>query len=227
MQVKQGQVIVRAPNFIKADFINAFIKEKSAWLKNKIVAQQQAQANHFDFRNGSEVFLFGNKVDLVIRTGQKGQVFFEQNIHNSQQNYLIVIISERNKERLTDVDVLSKQVKKQLESYFKEQAQNYIFPRLAELTKQTSLTPKQIKIRQYRARWGSCNSRQEISFNYLLMMAPPWVIDYVIIHELCHLKHLNHSTNFWQLVAKHCPYYQDAKRWLSTHQSGLVWQLPC
>lgn len=190
------------------------------------MAQQQAQANHFDFRHGSEVFLFGNKVDLVIRTGQKGQVFSEQNIHNSQQNYLIVIISERNKERLTDVKFLSKQVKKQLESYFKEQAQNYIFPRLAELTKQTSLTPKQIKIRQYRARWGSCNSRQEVSFNYLLMMAPPWVIDYVIIHELCHLKHLNHSTSFWQLVAKHCPYYQDAKRWLSTHQSDLAWQLP-
>ena len=83
-----------------------------------------------------------------------------------------------------------------------------------------------MNIRQYSARWGSCNNRKEISFNYLLMMAPPWVIDYVVIHELCHLTHLNHSQHFWQLVIKHCAYFQEAKQWLKHHQTELIWQLP-
>lgn len=235
MQVKQGQVIVRAPTFVKEAFINAFIQEKSVWLKNRIVAQQQAQEKCFDFGHGSEVFLLGDKVNLVIRTGKKGQVFTEPaideltelNKHDNQKDSLVVVINERNKERLIETKTLPKQVKKQLESYFKVEAQNYISTRLVSLSAQTSLVPKQIKIKQYRARWGSCNNRQEVSFNYLLMMAPPSVIDYVIVHELCHLIHLNHSTDFWQLVGKHCPYYQEAKQWLSSHQNDLVWQLPC
>ena len=85
------------------------------------------------------------------------------------------------------------------------------------------LTPSKIKIRQYKARWGSCNSRKEVSLNYLLMMAPLWVIDYVIIHELCHLVHMNHSSQFWALVKLHCPDYNTAKQWLITHQKDLHW----
>ena len=117
MQVKQGQVIVRAPIFVKEAFINAFIKEKSVWLKSKIVAQQQAQASHFDFRHGSEILLFGNKVNLVIRSGKKGQVFSGHNINDSQKSCLTVIINARNAEGLIDAGTFSKQVKKQLEFY--------------------------------------------------------------------------------------------------------------
>ena len=226
MQVKQGKIIVRAPDFVKDAFIETFLQEKSAWLKSKISAQQQVINKYFDFSHGSQVLLLGKKVKLKICDGKKGRVFTEVDKDGNRQTHLTVVISERHRIKLTDIDTFSQQVKKQLESYFKEQAEYYISTRLKALSKQTYLTPKQIKIRRYRARWGSCNSHKELSFNYLLIMTPTWVIDYVIIHELCHLKHLNHSTDFWQLVAKYCPYYQDAKQWLSSNQSDLVWQLP-
>jgi len=227
LQVKQGQVIVRAPDFVKKAVINDFIRDKSVWLKSKILAQQQAQTNHFDFSHGSEILLLGKKVKLAICFGRKAQVYSETNENDNQKTWLYVVINERNKAKLNDSDAVSKQVKKQLESYFKVQAQNYIFPRLTALSEQTLLSPKTIQVRQYPARWGSCNNREEVSFNYLLIMTPPWVIDYVIVHELCHLKHLNHSIDFWRLVAKHYPSYQDAKQWLSNHRNDLVWQLPC
>jgi predicted metal-dependent hydrolase len=224
--VKQGQIIVRAPDFVKKAVINAFIQEKSLWLQSKIIAQQQAQTHHFDFSHGSETFLLGKKAKLVVGYGNKNQVFSESSKDGSEQTCLVVIINERHRVKLAAVGALAKQVKKQLELYFKAQAQRYICTRLVTFSEQTLLIPKQVKIRLYRARWGSCNSRKEVSFNYLLMMTPLWVIDYVIVHELCHLRHLNHSTDFWKLVAKHYPRYQEAKKWLVNHQNALVWQLP-
>jgi predicted metal-dependent hydrolase len=115
------------------------------------------------------------------------------------------------------------QVKKQLEQYFIAQAQLYIPTRLNILSELVDLFPVSYKIRQYKSRWGSCNNRQELSFNYLLMMSPDWVVDYVIIHELCHLKHLNHSADFWLLVEKFSPEFKLAKRWLHDRQIELQW----
>lgn len=182
--------------------------------------------NYFDFSYGAEFFLLGKKAKLVISYGRKNVVFSETEKHGDEQTFITVVISERSRKQIAKAEDLASHIKKQLESYFKGIAQDYILPRMAELSEFVSLTPEQVKIRQYRARWGSCNSRKEVSFNYLLMMAPMWVVDYVIVHELCHLKHLNHSKAFWQLVAQHYPDYQDAKHWLNIHQNELVWNLP-
>ena len=117
-------------------------------------------------------------------------------------------------------------VKNQLECYFAQQARVIILPKVRAYSALTKHTPTSIKIRQYRARWGSCNNKGELSFNYLLVMLPEYVIDYVIVHELCHLTHLNHSKAFWQLVAQHFPEYVKAKQWIKEHQSALHWNSP-
>ena len=97
---------------------------------------------------------------------------------------------------------------------------------MATYAQLTSLKPLRIKIRRYSSRWGSCNSRGELSFNTLLMMLPIEVINYVVVHELCHLQHLNHSKEFWQLVAQYIPHYNQATQWVKTNQSTLLWRLP-
>lgn len=226
LQVKSGQVIIRAPYFVTRAFIDAFVQEKSAWLRTKIFAQQQRQVNHFDFSHGSELLWLGNKVILLIYFGDKSQVYGQISQDCKEQSSLTVVIPKNDSVKLVTASAMAQRVKKQLESYFAEQAANYLLTRLDELSEQTLLIPKQVKIRQYRARWGSCNSRKEVSFNYLLMMVPPWVFDYVIVHELCHLKHLNHSKDFWQLVVRFYPLYQQAKNWLNENQADLLWQLP-
>jgi len=247
LQVKLGQVIVRAPYYVTSAFINTFVQQRSAWLRTK-VSEQQTQLNFCDFSHGSNLLFLGEELTLKVSSAKQPTVFITDDLETpcSANNFLKsnslasqiessnfnpptakslnVVISERVAAKLVGPVARGQQVKKQLESYFKQQAELLINERLSLISKQITLTPTKINIRQYSARWGSCNNRGEVSFNYLLMMTPLAVIDYVIVHELCHLEYLNHSRDFWQLVEQHSPNYQLAKKWLSDHQPQLYWK---
>ena len=144
---------------------------------------------------------------------------------NGDQELTIVLPARIQQKMLNEVQ-LAVVVKKHIEHFFKQQEQKFILPKVEHYSTLTQLIPTSIKIRQYRARWGSCNNRGELSFNYLLMMLPKHVIDYVVAHEVCHLRYLNHSTTFWQLVAKYFPDHIDAKKWIKANQSALLWRTP-
>ena len=225
LQVRHGQVLVRAPYSVDEKFISNIIHNKSAWLKAKIAQQSQADNLCCNFTQGSTLFLFGQLVTLNIIFAKQACTELTDDDINSQQ-VLTIVLAERNKKKFNDKELLAKAVKKHIEQYFKQQAENVIPLKVGRYSQLTSLMPTSIQIRQYRARWGSCNNRGELSFNYLLMMLPTYVIDYVIVHELCHLQHLNHSQEFWQLVAKHFPQYAEAKQWIKINQSALLWRLP-
>ena len=79
-----------------------------------------------------------------------------------------------------------------------------------------------MKIRSYRARWGSCNEKGDISLNWKLIMLPESVIDYVLIHELVHVLRHDHSKLFWNLVEKKCPNYKEEKKWLKENGGSLI-----
>lgn len=79
-----------------------------------------------------------------------------------------------------------------------------------------------ISIRSQISRWGSCSAKGNLNFNCLLMLCPKEVLDYVVIHELCHLKEMNHSKQFWSLVEHFCPDYNRFKKWLKEHGSVLI-----
>ncbi len=227
LQVRFGQVFVRAPLYLDEQFINSFIKKKEAWLQAKIIEQNQTTNLCCDFTQGSKLFLFGRLVSLNIvftSSVKKTTVYLSPLIEDKQK--LVVDFPTSSLQKLADKSKLIIAVKKRIESYLKEQAQHIIQPRVEHYAQLTQLMPTAIKIRQYRARWGSCNNRGELSFNYLLMMLPMNVIDYVIVHELCHLRHLNHSKHFWQLVAQHFPDFIEAKQWIKSNQSALHWRAP-
>ena len=87
-------------------------------------------------------------------------------------------------------------------------------PRLRELADRHGLSVARVSIRNQQWRWGSCSPNGHICLNWRLVTMPPWVRDYVLIHELMHLRRLDHSPKFWKLVAAACPAYQDARAWL-------------
>lgn len=224
LQVRHGEVLVRAPYCVDETYIITLIQKKSAWLKAKIAQQSHIDDSRCDFSHGSTLFLFGHLVTLDITFAKQARSFLAEGVNNQQ--VLHIVLAERNRKKLSNNLLLATAVKKQIEKYFKQQAEELIPRKVTFYSQLTSLKPTSIKIRQYRARWGSCNNRGELSFNYLLMMLPTHVIDYVVIHELCHLQHLNHSKEFWQLVARYFPNYMQAKQWIKTNQSSLLWQLP-
>lgn len=99
---------------------------------------------------------------------------------------------------------------------YKNEAAVYLVERCKFLSQELKLIPSQVKVQTAHTRWGSCNSRGMINLNWKLMLFSPSLIDYVIIHELCHLKHMNHSENFWSLVKSFYPHYDQAQEYFKT-----------
>lgn len=109
-----------------------------------------------------------------------------------------------------------------LEKKYRQIAKRYIPERVAYFQQFTGGTYNTIAIREQKTRWGSCSSNGTLSFHWRLMMAPPHVLDYVVVHELCHLTHMNHSKAFWELVEKVMPDYKLYRNWLKEHGEELA-----
>jgi predicted metal-dependent hydrolase len=219
LEVKNGEVIVRAPSYLSKVEIEQFIKRKSSWLKDKLdLHKNRPEIAKLNFVQGDTLYILGERKTLNVRYGKKNEVI-------NQADNIFVVLSFRSVE--SDCSEYHKKqpllVKKQLELWFKQQLLSYLEGRLPLFSEQVGLYFKSYKVRQYKSRWGSCNNKGELSFNYLLMMTPDYVIDYVIVHELCHLKHFNHSRDFWQLVDRHYPNYLSAKAWLKGNNQYLIW----
>jgi predicted metal-dependent hydrolase len=85
-----------------------------------------------------------------------------------------------------------------------------------------NLQPRSINIRNQKSRWGSCGIHNDLQLNWLLILAPAEIFEYVLVHEICHIRHKNHSADFWRLVAAHLPDYRQRRAWLKTHGAGLM-----
>ncbi|NQZ31994.1 MAG: M48 family metallopeptidase [Oceanospirillaceae bacterium] len=209
IQIKKGAVRVLAPQQFPEAEILRFLAEKQVWIMQKLQVQTALNSQMEAVKNNA----------MLLCNGVLKNIIIIPSLHFS----LIELPSSIElgiPKRVTPQNQAS-YIKKQLSDWYKQRAWDYLPHRLAQLSTQLSLHPCDVQIKQYKARWGSCNSKGVINLNSLLMMTPDFVIDYVIVHELCHLKHMNHSAQFWALVAKHFPAYKQAKSWLKTHQLQL------
>jgi predicted metal-dependent hydrolase len=109
-----------------------------------------------------------------------------------------------------------------IERWYRRAAEREIAPRLDAATAALGTSYSKLTIRNQRTRWGSCSATGAMSFNWRLLLAPEPVLDYVVWHEACHLRAMDHSTTFWSLVARHCADYEDHRRWLRRHGTTLV-----
>ncbi len=109
-----------------------------------------------------------------------------------------------------------------LERVFKILFSEWVIPKVVDWSGRMDLFPADIQVKHYKARWGSCDAKRRVQFNWRLLFAPEWVAEYVVVHELAHLKHRNHSTSFWQLVEMHFPEYQAAREYLKREGHRLM-----
>ena len=107
-----------------------------------------------------------------------------------------------------------------LKKWYVKQAQQQLLERTMYWAAQIGVNPSRISLRDQKTRWGSCSSRGAISYNWRIIMAPPSVLDYLVVHELCHMLHPNHSSTYWQEVARWLPDFRDLRRWL--RQNGKL-----
>ncbi len=104
---------------------------------------------------------------------------------------------------------------------YKQEARDIIIPRVAEFAEKYGFTYNSVKITSAMTRWGSCTSKKNLNFTYRLALAPDDVRDYVIVHELCHLRQMNHSRKFWNEVASIMPDYKIQEKWLKENGATI------
>ncbi len=109
----------------------------------------------------------------------------------------------------------------EVEGFLMRLARRDLPVRTSELAALHGITIRRVSVRNQRSRWGSCSRRGTISLNWRLVQAPPFVRDYIVLHELAHVKHMNHSNRFWNEVARLCPEYLRAERWLKENSELL------
>lgn len=193
-----GSVMVTTPKDTAKKTIDKFVTKNQDWIAKQRTKLQQLPKPVTD----TTVRLFGQTYQkkLLYAAGEPAGIQLKQNI-------LILNTTAKQTEWGSDADQL-------LCQFLKETAENYITSKTATLSKQMELDYNNITLREQKTRWGSCSSKGNLNFNWRLVHYDKDIINYVIIHELAHLKHLNHSTEFWGLVAKHDPDHQQHRRFL-------------
>lgn len=113
-------------------------------------------------------------------------------------------------------------VRQALVDWMKQQAKRQVEAIVLEYAHKYNLYPRFIRIKVQKSRWGSCGIHNDINLNWVLILAPKKVLEYVVIHEICHIKERNHSAKFWALVERHCPDYQTQRDWLTQNGQSLM-----
>lgn len=119
-------------------------------------------------------------------------------------------------------ELLSAEIRRMVEGWLRAQARRVLNERVRDVCSRHGLSIGAIAIKDTRSRWGSCSVRRNLNFNWRLIMAPPWVIDYLVVHETAHLDEMNHSERFWRLVEQRCPDYRSHEAWLRSCGAALL-----
>lgn len=204
-----GLVTVRAPQYVSKNQIEKTLRKKEKWLIEKL---------HFlnDSKNipikknyvSGEYFMYLGKnyiLDLVINEGLK-----KPEIKLTQHNLIITAPT-----RGEDI------IRQAMEAWYKEMAKQMIEERISYYSKYFNEKVNSIKIKAQKTRWGSCNYKNDLFFNYKLIMSPLSVLDYVVVHEMCHMEHKHHQKSFWNNVASIVPDYNEKRKWLKEHGAKL------
>lgn len=203
IKVHRGEVTVSAPAHASMSEIRAFVAQKTRWITKHLELQRNSlsQQTVVKLGPGADLPFLGEVLRLEATGPAVGVVRLEDRLLIGADPQLY---------------------KPKIARWLAGQAQAYLPGRIKALAPLMNVEPRGFSVRFYKSRWGSCNRRGELQFNWLLMMAPPVVVDYVVVHELAHLRHFNHSPAFWQLVASAMPDYATHRAWLR-QQTLLAW----
>lgn len=204
----EGNVIMRAPMRDSAWRLERFLLDKAPWVLKHLSA---TLASHQPRRYATgEIFPYLGR-DYRLRIVPNGACPHVE-LKNGE---LVAYVSGSSPEEAAS------SAKRSLLAWYVGQATDVLSRRVSTLAQRTCLTPSRLTIRSPVHRWGSCSPKGSVNLNYKLVMAPPEVADYVIIHELCHLKVQNHSRRFWDLVRSFVTDHRVHRKWLRENGRSL------
>ena len=208
IKVDDGLVSVVVPKALDIERIEQLVADKYLWIIQKIALHEESKpASDREFVSGEAYAYLGRNYRLKVVAGAYSPV---------------KLIQGRLVATLPDGAKRSNLVRDAVIRWYKLNALRKIKEKVRRYSKVMDLEPKSIGIKTFKSRWGSCSPKGELDFNWVIVMAPNRVVDYVVIHELCHLKQLDHSPKFWKEVERVMPDYAEHKEWLKVNSGKLV-----
>lgn len=214
----EGEVIVTSPFNIREETLLSIIKKKEKWITNKLqLFRQQESIKDRNFRNGEKLLYLGKELELEINNLNKENHFKidEYNLYDNLVRILdtkVIVYIDDNKENI---------IRELIVKFYRIEAERLLKERTFYYSKIIGVNPNKITIKDQKTIWGSCSSKKNINYSYRIIMAPVDIIDYIVVHELCHLIHMNHSKEYWKSVESILPDYRDRKQWLKLYGNTL------
>lgn len=184
------------------------LRENAVWVVEKIqkydTYREQIPERHFE--EGAMFPYLGEEREVVVERRPSSTV-------------------DEERLRLAKHHVEDTSIKRALETLYRRKARERFEDRAEHFATDMSVEYEKIEVRNQRTKWGSCSTTGTLGLNWRLMMAPPEIVDYVVIHELAHLREPNHTDAFWSFLAEHDPDYQRHANWLEQNGTGLIFSI--
>jgi len=206
LKINHNGLIVHAPTRLSQNELERVLLSKADWIVKKLQAQQENQLEKFIWKDGASLLLLGNTIELSVRLDSVSRAL------EYEPGRISVALPTPNNQTSIARRVLQ---------WYKKQALTDFSRRIALLAAKLGVETPPLFLSSARSRWGSCNSRGEVRLNWRLLQAPPHIVNYVVAHELAHLKEMNHSAKFWATVARIYPDYKTAEKELKTWSAKL------
>lgn len=202
-----------APNKFPNTSIEKILHKKCNWIIKQILHLSTAMANPINksITHGATVLYLGTPHTLIF-TNNHGS---RPTIHLKGDQIIIDIPLINTAQTTSLAESLLKQ-------WYLDSARNILSAKTFLWAAEINVQPQRISIKEQKTRWGSCSSKGNLNYNWRILMAPLEVIDYLVIHELCHLRIPNHSAMFWQEVSKFSPNFKIHRTWLKTNCAMLM-----
>jgi hypothetical protein len=201
LKITADGLVVHAPKRIFAFQLNQILQEKSGWILDKLKARAANRVNAIEWVDGEHLLYLGQDIQLSIVKNRSNKALF------LDANTLIVATPTPDNHAL---------IHRKVVQWYQKQAMADFARRLTILATKLGVPTPPLTLSNAKSRWGSCNSRGEVRLNWRLLQASPSIINYVICHELAHLKQMNHSAKFWAVVESLFSDYKQAENALKT-----------
>ncbi len=206
---RNGVVTVRAPADYTPEQVDAVVDSKRLWIYRNLAEWKDLNASAVarEWVNGETFLYLGRAYRLSLVSGQERPLLLKEGRFCLSRT----VVEQGGTEA----------ARQAFEAYFADKGRQRISERVAWFAPKVGVSVAGIKVKEMGYRWASCGKNGMLNFHWKCMMAPPKIIDYIVVHELCHLHHRNHTDAFWNEVDKVMPDYRERKAWLRKHGAGL------
>ena len=214
IQIGPNGVEVVVPTGVSEDRVRQLVYSRRRWISARHAELEQRWQHarcfcHSPLQSGAKLLYAGEPVTLHVELDAPRER--RTNPVRLKEQVLHVCVD-------SDANAASDQrIAQAIEAWMRRRLRQRVEPMMHDYAQSIRVAPAGLRIKTQKRRWGSCGRTGLINLNWRLAMAPDDVVAYVVVHELCHLVHRNHSRAFWRLVAEHCPTYRSNKRWLAQY----------